>query len=170
VPVSHRRSVRVFGEMVEAKEVQQFAERYVATSILARRFHLKSGSLSRYLRESGAPLLAIPIPHAGWLAHSAVLLAPIRKNLHSQLTPELTPAPNEVGCFPSSRNRFQTPFQKLSTGIGTADIRRERVHGHADGKPSEEEALGPFSLGWALVVLPVSIYRETRIGTSFDGV
>jgi hypothetical protein len=54
-----------FARLIPAKEVQQFAERYVAISILARRFHLNSGSLSRHLRESGTPLLAIPIPDAG---------------------------------------------------------------------------------------------------------
>jgi hypothetical protein len=51
-----------FARLIPAEEVQQFAERYVATSILARRFHLHSGSLLRYLKESGASLLAIPIP------------------------------------------------------------------------------------------------------------
>lgn len=51
-----------FARLIPAKEIQQFAERYVATSILAKRFHLNSGSLSRYLRESGTPLLAIPFP------------------------------------------------------------------------------------------------------------
>jgi hypothetical protein len=51
-----------FAKLIPAQQVQQFAERYVATSILARRFHLNSGSLSRCLKESGTPLLAIPIP------------------------------------------------------------------------------------------------------------
>jgi hypothetical protein len=36
----------------------------VATSVLAKRFHLDSGSLARYLNESGTPLLAIPLPDA----------------------------------------------------------------------------------------------------------
>ena len=54
-----------FARLIPDKEVQQFAERYVATSILAKRFHLNGGSLARYLRESGTPLLAIPIPDAG---------------------------------------------------------------------------------------------------------
>ncbi|MBZ5625478.1 MAG: helix-turn-helix domain-containing protein [Acidobacteriia bacterium] len=53
-----------FARLVPAKEVQQFAEQYVATSILAKRFQLNSGSLARYLRESGTPLLAIPRPDA----------------------------------------------------------------------------------------------------------
>ena len=36
-----------------------------AYRFLAKRFHLDSGSLVRYLKESGRPLLAIPIPDAG---------------------------------------------------------------------------------------------------------
>ena len=54
-----------FARLISAKEVQQFAGRYVATSILARRFDLKNGSLSRHLKEAGTPLLAISIPAAG---------------------------------------------------------------------------------------------------------
>jgi hypothetical protein len=51
--------------LIPANEVQQFSECYVATSVLAKRFQLNSGSLARYLHESGTPLLAIPIPDAG---------------------------------------------------------------------------------------------------------
>jgi hypothetical protein len=54
-----------FARLVPAKEVQQFAEQYVATSILAKRFNLDGGALARYLRESGTPLLTIPLPDAG---------------------------------------------------------------------------------------------------------
>jgi hypothetical protein len=54
-----------FARLMPAKEVQQFTEQYVATSILAKRFNLNGGALVRYLRESGTPLLAIPIPDAG---------------------------------------------------------------------------------------------------------
>jgi TniQ len=54
-----------FARLIPAKEVQQFAERYLATSILAKRFHLDSGSLTRYLKELGTPLLAIPLLDAG---------------------------------------------------------------------------------------------------------
>jgi hypothetical protein len=53
-----------FARLIPAKEVQQFAEQYVATSILAKQFNLNGGALARYLRESGTPLLAIPIPDA----------------------------------------------------------------------------------------------------------
>lgn len=52
-------------KLLPAADVQRFAEGYVATSVLARRFNLHSGSFARYLKESGAPLLAIPIPDAG---------------------------------------------------------------------------------------------------------
>jgi len=52
-------------KLVPAGDVQRFAERCVATSTLARQFHLNSRSLSRYLRESGTPRLAIPLPGAG---------------------------------------------------------------------------------------------------------
>jgi hypothetical protein len=54
-----------FARLIPAEEVQQFAERYVATSVLSKRSQLNSGSLARYLSESGTPLLAIPIPDAG---------------------------------------------------------------------------------------------------------
>jgi len=54
-----------FARLIPAKEVQQFAENYVATSSLAKRFDLNGGALARYLRESGTPLIAIPIPDAG---------------------------------------------------------------------------------------------------------
>ena len=37
----------------------------MATSILAKRFNLDGGALARFLRESGTPLLAVPIPDAG---------------------------------------------------------------------------------------------------------
>jgi hypothetical protein len=52
-------------KLVPAADIQRFAERYVATSVLARQFHLNSGSLARYLKELGTPLLAIPSPDAG---------------------------------------------------------------------------------------------------------
>jgi hypothetical protein len=51
-----------FARLIPAEEIRQFAERYVATAVLAKQLHLNSLSLSRYLRESGIPLLAIPMP------------------------------------------------------------------------------------------------------------
>ena len=54
-----------FSKLLPAADVQRFAEGYVATSALAKRYHLDSGSLARYLRESGTSLLAIPLPDTG---------------------------------------------------------------------------------------------------------
>jgi hypothetical protein len=54
-----------FSRLVPAADVQIFGERYVAISVLARRFRLPTISLAGYLRESGTPLLAIPIADAG---------------------------------------------------------------------------------------------------------
>jgi hypothetical protein len=53
-----------FAKLVPEEEVRRFAEGYVSTSVLARRFRLNSGSLARHLNESGTPLLAIPNPDA----------------------------------------------------------------------------------------------------------
>jgi hypothetical protein len=50
--------------LIPAGEVQQFAQRYVSTSALARRLDLSSGSFLRYLKASSTPLLAIPRPDA----------------------------------------------------------------------------------------------------------
>jgi hypothetical protein len=54
-----------FAKLIPANEVQQFAERYLAVSVLARRSQLDSGSLTRYLKELNIRLLAIPLPDAG---------------------------------------------------------------------------------------------------------
>ena len=52
-------------KLLTASDVQRFGELYVATSVLAKRSHLNSGSLARHLKELGIPLLAVPIPDAG---------------------------------------------------------------------------------------------------------
>lgn len=54
-----------FSKLLPVVDVQRFAESYVATSVLARRFHLHSGRFVRHLKESCTLLLAIPIPEAG---------------------------------------------------------------------------------------------------------
>jgi hypothetical protein len=54
-----------FSKVLPAADVQEFAECHVAISVLARGFGLNSGALARHLKESGIPLLAIPIPDAG---------------------------------------------------------------------------------------------------------
>ena len=51
-------------KLLPAADIQRFAERYVAISVLAKQSHLHSGSLTSYLRELGTPLLAIPLPDA----------------------------------------------------------------------------------------------------------
>src|SRR5262249_51134988 len=50
---------------VPEKDVHSFADSYVSTSVLAKRFRLNSGSLARHLKESGTPLLSIPNPDPG---------------------------------------------------------------------------------------------------------
>jgi hypothetical protein len=52
-------------KLLATREVQSLAENYVALSVLARRFHLKSRSFTRDLNESGTPMLAVPLPDAG---------------------------------------------------------------------------------------------------------
>ena len=69
-----------FSKLLPAVDVQCFAEGYVATSVLAKRFHLDSGSLARYLKESGTPLLAIPLADFGW-GHAFFL----RKDVAAQI-------------------------------------------------------------------------------------
>jgi hypothetical protein len=69
-----------FSKLLPAADVQQFAESYVATSVLARRFHLPRGSLARHLKESGAPVLTIPIPDGG-RGHASFL----RKDVAAQI-------------------------------------------------------------------------------------
>ncbi len=70
-----------FAKLVPEKGVRRFAETYVSTSVLARRFRLNSGSLARHLNESGTPLLAIPNPDAG-RGHAFFL----RKDVAAQIT------------------------------------------------------------------------------------
>ena len=66
-------------KLLPAVDVQRFAAGYVATSVLARRFHLHSGSFARHLKESGTPLLAIPIPDVeGITRFSSTKMLPLR--------------------------------------------------------------------------------------------
>ena len=80
--IVHAAAAYRFGlsKLVRAMDVERFSERYEATSVLARRFHLNSGSLVRYLKESGTPLLAVPLPDAG-RGHAFFL----RKDVASQI-------------------------------------------------------------------------------------
>ena len=54
-----------FSKLLPVVDVQRFAEGYVATSVLAKRFHPDSGSLARYQKESGTQLLGVPLPDPG---------------------------------------------------------------------------------------------------------
>jgi hypothetical protein len=55
-------------KLIVAADVQRFAERYVATTVLAKHFNLNASLFSHYLKESGTPLLAVSIPKEGWQA------------------------------------------------------------------------------------------------------
>jgi hypothetical protein len=67
-------------KLVPEKEARRFAESYVSTSVLAKRFRLNSGSLVRHLKESGTPLLAIPNPDEG-RGHAYFLLKDVAAEL-----------------------------------------------------------------------------------------
>jgi hypothetical protein len=54
-----------YSKLVPAKQVQRFAERYVAATVIAKHFNLSGRSFARHLRESGTPLLAVSIPDEG---------------------------------------------------------------------------------------------------------
>lgn len=80
-----------FAKLVPEIDVRRFAGSYVSTSVLARRFRLKSGSLARHLNELGTPLLAIPNPdegrgHAYFLREDVVaqIQLPTRKTLRQE--------------------------------------------------------------------------------------
>ena len=89
-------------KLVPAADVQRFAERYVATSVLAKRFRLNSGSLARYLKESGTPLLVIPIPDAG-RGHAFFL----RKDVAAQIqipSPRMLREQHSAASWPLGRS------------------------------------------------------------------
>lgn len=52
-------------KLLSAADVQRFAESYVAISALAKRSHVHTASLVRYLKESGTPPLTIALPEKG---------------------------------------------------------------------------------------------------------
>jgi hypothetical protein len=49
-------------KLVPAAEIQRFAEQYVSATVLGRRLNINGVFLARYLKESGTPQLALPIP------------------------------------------------------------------------------------------------------------
>jgi len=108
-----------FARLLPAKEVQQFAERYVATSILARRSHLDSGSLTRYLKESEIPLLAIPLPDAE-RGHASFL----RKDVAAQI-------------------QLPSPWMLREQAQRRIVARRKRGVGQSTGKPKKPHSVNP---------------------------
>lgn len=52
-------------KLVSAADTRRFAERYVPATLVGKRLNLSGQLLARYSRESGMPLLAVPIPEAG---------------------------------------------------------------------------------------------------------
>ncbi len=54
-----------YSKLVPAKQVQRFAERYVAATVIAKHLNLSGWLFARYLRESGTQLLAVSIPDKG---------------------------------------------------------------------------------------------------------
>jgi hypothetical protein len=53
-------------KLIPVGDVRRFAERYVAATAVAKRFNLTHWSFVRYLKQSSTPLLAVPVPEAGW--------------------------------------------------------------------------------------------------------
>ena len=54
-----------FSKLIPEKEVRRFARSHVAASALAKRLKLSGWSFARHLRQSGTPLLAVPISDEG---------------------------------------------------------------------------------------------------------
>ena len=122
--------------LVPAKGVQQFAEQYVATSILAKRFHLNSGSLGRYLRESGTPLLAIPLAEAG-RGHAFFL----RKDVVAQIqipSPRLLREQAHRRIVTARKKKWEEYRQAKETALGKP-MRRVRSDWR-DKQPSRNAA------------------------------
>jgi hypothetical protein len=54
-----------YSKLVPAKQVERFAERYVAATVITKQINLRGWLFARYLRESGTPLLVVSIPEEG---------------------------------------------------------------------------------------------------------
>jgi hypothetical protein len=52
-------------KLVPARDVRRFAERYVATPVLAKRLHLAHRIAASYLKKSAMRVLSIPVPEKG---------------------------------------------------------------------------------------------------------
>lgn len=51
--------------LIPAKDIQDFADEYVAARVIAKKRKLNGRSFGRYLRESKITLLKVPIPEKG---------------------------------------------------------------------------------------------------------
>ncbi len=133
-----------FSRLVPESEVHLFAERYVATSVLASRFHLNSGSLARHLRESGTPLLAIPVPDDG-KGHAFFL----RKDVAAQIRP-----PSRMALREQAQRRIKTARKERWAAYRLA----KEI---ASGKPCDESV----RIGQARLLCPRGTGEETREGS-----
>lgn len=52
-------------KLVPTADIRRFGESYVPISVLAQQFHLHTVALTHYLKESGTPLLAVPLLDGG---------------------------------------------------------------------------------------------------------
>lgn len=117
-----------FARFIPTKEVEQFAERYVATSILAKRSHLDSGSLARYLKESAIPLLAIPSPDGG-SGHAYFL----RKDVAAQIQiPSRRMLREQAQCrIVDARRKQWAEYRRAKEAASGKPMRRVRAY-HGD--------------------------------------
>src|SRR4051812_10995094 len=82
--------------LVRAAEIQCFAEQYVSSTVLARRFNVNGSLIARYLKESGTPLLAVPIPDKK-RGHTYFLLRHLAERLPlAQSKPKVAHAQNDT--------------------------------------------------------------------------
>jgi hypothetical protein len=103
-------------KLIPAADVQSFAEQYVAATILAKRRKVSGRSFSCYLKESGAPLLIVPIPEEG---RSQALFVP--KSLKQSLFPERQNGSRSLRaayCLPKGLSRSIKPAIRLVNGMG----------------------------------------------------
>jgi len=97
-------------KLVPAGDVQRFAEQYVATTVLAKRFNLNSWSFIRCLKQLGTPLLAVPISDAGRKPALFLLkkvAAEVRIFPPRNLRDSHVPTPDLVGPFLDSSSALE---------------------------------------------------------------
>ncbi|HXI42188.1 MAG TPA: hypothetical protein VNH83_19550 [Bryobacteraceae bacterium] len=115
-----------FSKLLPATDVHRFSEHYVATSVLARRFHLNSGALARYLSESGAPVLAIALPEVG-KGHAFFLRKDSASQIQIPSRKMLTEAARRRIVI-GRKQRWETFRQAKEFALGRP-MRRVRVNG-----------------------------------------